>query len=106
MHSLGTATAGSNAHRRTTGERITVAVVVALIVAGPRLLVRNLELGHAGRAGSRAQMPQSPAMEDQLGIRFSRVAVVGDGGLVTVTYVVLDSEKAASFRRTWRTRRS
>ncbi|MET3805065.1 hypothetical protein ABIB25_002065 [Nakamurella sp. UYEF19] len=42
--------------------------------------------------------PQSAAMEDQLGVRFSRVAVVGDGGLVTVTYVVLDSEKAGRFQ--------
>ena len=37
-------------------------------------------------------------MENQYGIRFSRVAVVGDGGLVTVTYVVLDSEKASRFQ--------
>ena len=37
-------------------------------------------------------------MEQQLGVRFSRVAVVGDGGLITVTYVVLDSEKASRFQ--------
>ena len=33
-------------------------------------------------------------MENALGVRFSRVAVVGDGGLLTVSYVVLDAERA------------
>jgi hypothetical protein len=42
--------------------------------------------------------PQNAAMEDQFGVRFSRVAVVGDGGLITLTYVVLDSEKASRFQ--------
>ena len=42
--------------------------------------------------------PQNAALEDKLGVRFSRVAVVGDGGLVTVSYVVLDSEKASRFQ--------
>ena len=37
-------------------------------------------------------------MEDALGIRISRVAVVGDGGLITMSYVVLDAEKAAKFQ--------
>jgi hypothetical protein len=37
-------------------------------------------------------------MEDALGVRFSRVAVVGDGGLLTVSYVVLDAEKATRFQ--------
>ena len=61
-------------------------------------------LGFAGYRtvlGSRhhvAAFPQSAAMEDQLGIRFSRVAVVADEGLITVTYVVLDSEKAGRFQ--------
>lgn len=42
--------------------------------------------------------PHNAAMEAQLGIRFSRVAVVGDGGLVTLTYVVLNSERATRFQ--------
>jgi len=68
------------------------ALVAALLVA---LVVSNL-------SGSRAQatsvMPQNAAMESALGVRFSRVAVVGDGGLITVNYVVLDSEKASRFQ--------
>ena len=37
-------------------------------------------------------------MEAATGVRFSRVAVVGDGGLVMVEYVVLDVEKAVAFQ--------
>jgi hypothetical protein len=69
-----------------------VLAAVALLVA---LVVGNL-------AQSRAQashlVPQSAAMENALGVRFSRVAVVGDGGLLTVSYVVLDAEKATRFQ--------
>ena len=43
-------------------------------------------------------VPQSSAMETTLGVRFSRVAVVGDGGLVSVSYVVLDVDKASRFQ--------
>jgi hypothetical protein len=32
------------------------------------------------------------------GVRFSRAAVVGDGGLVMVEYVVLDVERATAFQ--------
>ena len=43
-------------------------------------------------------MPTNAAMEQTLGIRFTRVAVVGDGGLVEAAYVVLDPEKASRFQ--------
>ncbi len=42
--------------------------------------------------------PHSAAMEDATGVQFSRVAVVGDGGLVMVEYVVQDVEKAKAFQ--------
>ena len=80
--------------RRTSRSPLTwvVLAAVALLVA---LVVGNL-------AQSRAQashlVPQSAAMENALGVRFSRVAVVGDGGLLTVSYVVLDAEKATRFQ--------
>jgi hypothetical protein len=48
--------------------------------------------------GDPGTFPQSAAMEQQYGVRFSRIAVVGDGGLITLTYVVLDSEKAGRFQ--------
>lgn len=41
--------------------------------------------------------PHSVGMEQQLGIRFSRVVVVGDGGLVQLSFVILDPDKATEF---------
>jgi hypothetical protein len=38
--------------------------------------------------------PQSSALERATGVRFTRVVVVGDGGLVTVFYEVVDPERA------------
>jgi hypothetical protein len=85
-------TAGPSRRRAHTPLTWVVLAAMALLVA---LVVGNL-------AQSRAQashlVPQSAAMENALGVRFSRVAVVGDGGLVTVSYVVLDAEKATRFQ--------
>lgn len=49
-------------------------------------------------AAADTSIPTSAAMEQALGVRFSRVAVVGDGGLVEVSYVVLDADKATQFQ--------
>lgn len=78
-------------------------LVAAVVIALSVTIVRNLTHSDAvsttpGSVDVSATMPESAAIEDQLGIRFSRVAVVGDGGLVVVSYVVLDSEKAALFQ--------
>ncbi len=71
--------------------------VVVVVVALVGLVVRNVAF--AGQTTKiNHTMPQSAAMEDKLGIRFSRVAVIADGGLVNVSYVVLDSEKAQRFQ--------
>ncbi|HKC26501.1 MAG TPA: hypothetical protein VKB75_00685 [Jatrophihabitans sp.] len=43
------------------------------------------------------QFPHNAQLESQLGVRFSRLAVVGDGGLLELSFVVLDSDKATSF---------
>jgi len=69
------------------------AVLAMALVAG--LLVGLKVWSASGEAGS---FPQSTAIEQQYGVRFSRIAVVGDGGLITLTYVVLDSEKAGRFQ--------
>jgi hypothetical protein len=71
------------------------AVVAGLLVAGVFLGARAA-LGHG--SDPNRPVPQSSAMETTLGVRFSRVAVVGDGGLVTLSYVVLDVDKAARFQ--------
>lgn len=43
-------------------------------------------------------VPQSARLESDLGIRFSRAAVVADGGIVELRYTVLDAEKASRFQ--------
>lgn len=78
------------------GRRSTVLVLVG--VALVLVSVASAAYVLAGPNSRSTTFPQSAAMESQLGVRFSRVAVVGDGGLVTVTYVVLDSEKASRFQ--------
>lgn len=69
---------------------------LALVLLPAGYVAHNLVGGRA--EASLRSMPQSSAMEDRLGVRFSRVAVVGDGGLITLSYVVLDSEKASRFQ--------
>ncbi|MER7072967.1 hypothetical protein [Terrabacter sp. NPDC000476] len=75
--------------------RVGLAVLAVLVVAALALVgARSLR---GGGDGERA-VPQSTEMETTLGVRFSRVAVVGDGGLVTLSYVVLDLDKASRFQ--------
>jgi hypothetical protein len=74
--------------------RILAIVVIAVPVG---LGARSVAATTFGQHHSKA-FPQSAAMEDRLGVRFSRVAVVADGGLITLTYVVLDPEKASRFQ--------
>ncbi|MDX6280688.1 MAG: hypothetical protein QOH03_1759 [Kribbellaceae bacterium] len=71
---------------------ILIAVLAVALVAGGLAAVKLW--GSTGPAA----FPQSSSIEEQYGVRFSRVAVVGDGGLITLTYVVLDSEKATRFQ--------
>lgn len=71
---------------------LSAVLAVALVVG---VLVGLKIWSSSDGAGS---FPQSAAIEQQYGVRFSRIAVVGDGGLVTLTYVVLDSEKAGRFQ--------
>ena len=75
-----------------------------LLLNGGLAVVMVLALGfvllrpHASTASAGTTVPQSTGLEARTGVRFSRVAVVGDGGLVTVSYVVLDTEKATTFQ--------
>jgi hypothetical protein len=72
------------------------ALAVALLIVMGALLAHQVTA--ARTSGKERAVPQSAAMEDALGIRISRIAVVGDGGLITMSYVVLDAEKAAKFQ--------
>ncbi|GAA1892721.1 hypothetical protein [Lapillicoccus jejuensis] len=73
-----------------------VQAVALLVVATLLGLVVHTLAGR--RAAAEPAMPTDQRMEQQLGVRFSRVAVVADGGLVQVSYVVLDSDKATRFQ--------
>ncbi|MBI4939585.1 MAG: hypothetical protein HY830_02415 [Actinobacteria bacterium] len=63
----------------------TVLVVLAMAVFG---------YSQRADARQRPKMPTSATFEGRSGIRVTRVAVVGDGGLVDVRFVVLDPQKA------------
>jgi hypothetical protein len=72
-------------------------LVLTVLLAGGGVMARRAWADQHTRPASTA-VPQSVAMEELLGVRFSRVAVVADGGLLTLSYVVLDSEKALRFQ--------
>jgi hypothetical protein len=86
------ATAGDRPATRRPAVRWIIVVVIALLVT---VIVGDLA---RSRAAADSGVPQDAAIEAALGVRFSRVAVVGDGGLIIVSYVVLDSEKATRFQ--------
>ncbi|MEO6145343.1 MAG: hypothetical protein ABIP19_15305 [Dermatophilaceae bacterium] len=71
-------------------------VVIAVLAVLVALIIGNVV---QSRAQASRAVPQSAAMEQALGVRFTRVAVVADGGLITVSYVVLDPEKASRFQK-------
>lgn len=87
-------TPGGRAARRRA--RTAVSIILAVLVSLLALLGARAGWGHG--SGATRAMPQSSAMESALGVRFSRIAVVGDGGLVTLSYLVLDLDKAARFQ--------
>jgi hypothetical protein len=89
--SVTTATAPTARVRRRLLLNLGLAAVLVLVLA---YVVLRPD-GPEGTAG--AAVPQSTQLEDLTGVRFSRVAVVGDGGLVTLFYVVLDAERATAF---------
>jgi len=75
--------------------RRTQAAALLVVAALLGWVVHNLT---AHSAVAAAVMPTNASMEQTLGVRFSRVSVVADGGLVQVSYVILDSDKATRFQ--------
>ena len=78
--------------RPTGGAVVLIGVVVTL------LLYIGGSLRHVDPVTPSTPFPHSAEMERDTGVQFSRVAVVGDGGLVMVEYVVQDVEKATAFQ--------
>ncbi len=52
-----------------------------------------IAVGLAPRSGP-PPVPTNPAVEERWGIRVAHVGVTGDGGLVELRFIVLDSDKA------------
>lgn len=70
------------------------AVTTVLVLALGGLVARNVAVRLADHE---VTVPRSVAMEQATGVRFDRVAVVGDGGLVEISFVALDVDKAQAF---------
>lgn len=74
-------------------------IIIAAVVAGLAVLGVQLRGDSAVTSDHPARtVPTNAAVEARLGVRFSRMTVVADGGLVTLFYVVLDPEKAQAFQ--------
>jgi len=73
-------------------------VLVAILSSGSTAVAYVLTRPDSATSG----FPHSVAMEQQLGVRFSRVVVVGDGGLVQLSFVILDPDKATEFEASLR----
>jgi len=68
-------------------------VLVAILCTGTTAVAYVATRPDAGPTG----FPHNAALEQQLGVRFSRVVVVGDGGLLQLSFVILDPDKATEF---------
>jgi hypothetical protein len=74
-----------------------------------RILLALLALAFVGSVSARFgvssasadknyHVPTDAKLESATGVRFVQAAVVGDGGLIELTYTVLDTQKATKFQ--------
>ncbi|GAA2655420.1 hypothetical protein [Paractinoplanes durhamensis] len=73
--------------------RTTVVLLTLLFAAA---VIGRLATGASARDPYR--VPQDGQMESTLGVRFTQAALVGDDGLVEISYVVLDTQRASRFQ--------
>ncbi|MFJ8577998.1 hypothetical protein [Micromonospora sp. NPDC093277] len=78
--------------RRRAGQAVLLLLVLALVA------VSIVRFGGSAEARPGYAVPQDGQLEGALGIRFTQAAVVADGGLVELRYVVLDTQKASAFQ--------
>jgi hypothetical protein len=78
--------------RRYSGRALILLLAVALVAAMAVRFVGTAD------ATPKYDVPHDGQLEAALGIRFSQAAVVADGGLVELRYVVLDTQKASAFQ--------
>jgi hypothetical protein len=72
-------------------------IVAVLLAAG---LVGAIGWRFAGNAAARPRydVPHDGRLEGALGVRFTQAALVADGGIVEIRYVVLDTQKGSAFQ--------
>jgi len=78
--------------RRYAGKALIVLLAASLVTAVAIRFTGNAE------AAPRYDVPHDGQLEAALGIRFSQAAVVADGGLVELRYIVLETQKASAFQ--------
>jgi hypothetical protein len=71
-------------------------VVVLLALALVAAVVWRF--GAIADASPKYDVPHNGQMEGALGVRFTQAAVVGDGGIVELRYMVLDTQKGSAFQ--------
>jgi hypothetical protein len=72
--------------------------LVTLLLALALTSVVMLRFGPNADAVPRYDVPHDAQLESSTGVRFTQAAVVADGGLVELRYVVLDTQKASAFQ--------
>ncbi|SCE94700.1 hypothetical protein [Micromonospora mirobrigensis] len=73
--------------------RLVLPLLVLALVA-----VSIVRFGGYAAARPGYAVPHDGQLEAALGVRFTQAAVVGDGGLVELRYLVLDTQKASAFQ--------
>jgi hypothetical protein len=80
--------------RRTMSQPVLTLLVLVVVLCTASTAVGYVITRPSARSTA---FPHNTAMEQRLGIRFSRLAVVGDGGLLQLSFVILDTDKATEF---------
>ncbi|MBM0240053.1 hypothetical protein JNW88_28355 [Micromonospora sp. ATA32] len=78
--------------RRRAGQALILLLTVTLVA------VSIVRFGGYASAKTNYTIPHDGQLEATLGVRFTQAAVVADGGLVELRYVVLDTQKASAFQ--------
>jgi hypothetical protein len=80
-----------------TRSRTAFRILVSALILG-LLAVLAFRLAGSATGGENSHVPQDSGMENDLGIRVERAALVADSGIVEIRYTVLDSQKASNFQ--------
>ncbi|MCX6521108.1 MAG: hypothetical protein NTZ21_10630 [Actinobacteria bacterium] len=80
-------------------DRLAVGLLAAAIAVGAWAILADgspTPAGSAAMADAGSSVPTSPALEDEFGIRLTGAYLTADGGMVELTYQVLDADKAVA----------